>query len=146
MRKFAPFWRKKKVRSRPISRVLSWTTIHLGEASPPRSCSLPERSAGRAIAFLFGLAPDGVYPAAECYHRRGALLPHLFTLTSPAGLWRYIFCGTFHRLTPPRCYLAPCPVEPGLSSKEKILQRLSGRHPGENCNRERRVLPVWRQF
>jgi len=30
---------------------------------------------------LFGLAPDGVYPAIECCHRRGALLPHHFTLT-----------------------------------------------------------------
>jgi len=29
---------------------------------------------------------------------------------------RYIFCGTFHGLAPPRCYLAPCPKEPGLSS------------------------------
>ena len=29
---------------------------------------------------------------------------------------RYVFCGTFRRLTPPRRYLAPCPVEPGLSS------------------------------
>ena len=26
------------------------------------------------------------------------------------------FCCTFRRLTPPRCYLAPCPMEPGLSS------------------------------
>ena len=30
--------------------------------------------------------------------------------------WRYIFCGTFRRLSPPRRYLAPCPPEPGLSS------------------------------
>ena len=29
---------------------------------------------------------------------------------------RYIFCGTVHRLAPSRRYLAPCPVEPGLSS------------------------------
>ncbi len=29
---------------------------------------------------------------------------------------RYLFCGTFHGLAPPRCYLAPCPKEPGLSS------------------------------
>jgi len=29
---------------------------------------------------------------------------------------RYIFCGTFRRLAPPRHYLAPCPAEPGLSS------------------------------
>ena len=31
--------------------------------------------------FLFGLAPGGVCHAAKCYHRRGALLPHRFTLT-----------------------------------------------------------------
>ncbi len=31
---------------------------------------------------LFGLAPGGVYRAAACYHPRGALLPHLFTLTT----------------------------------------------------------------
>ncbi len=34
----------------------------------------------------------------------------------PAETGRYIFCGTFRRLSPPRCYLASCPVEPGLSS------------------------------
>ena len=63
---------------------------------------------------LFGLAPGGVYRAANCYQSRGALLPHLFTLTGRGR--RYIFCGTFHGLTPPRRYLAPCPKEPGLSS------------------------------
>src|SRR6186713_1178994 len=30
---------------------------------------------------LFGLAPGGVCRAVECCHRRGALLPHRFTLT-----------------------------------------------------------------
>jgi len=30
---------------------------------------------------------------------------------------RYIFCCTFRRLAPPRRYLAPCPAEPGLSSR-----------------------------
>ncbi len=29
---------------------------------------------------------------------------------------RYIFCGTFRRLSPPRRYLALCPMKPGLSS------------------------------
>ena len=29
---------------------------------------------------------------------------------------RYPFCCTFRGLTPPRRYLAPCPMEPGLSS------------------------------
>src|SRR6478735_5218368 len=31
---------------------------------------------------LFGLAPGGVCRAVECCHRRGALLPHHFTLAS----------------------------------------------------------------
>ena len=30
---------------------------------------------------LFGLAPNGVWPATRCYQRHGALLPHHFTLT-----------------------------------------------------------------
>ena len=57
-------------------------------------------------------------PCHRCCHRRGAPLPHHFTLTGTSNevLRRYIFCGTFRRLTPPRRYLAPCPVEPGLSS------------------------------
>ena len=38
---------------------------------------------------------------------------HPYRVTSDR---RYIFCGTFRRLTPPRRYLAPCPMEPGLSS------------------------------
>jgi hypothetical protein len=72
---------RKGERSRPISRVLSWTIIHLGLLSPATSSDLPESAAGNGKAFLFGLAPGGVYLAAECYHLRGALLPHHFTLT-----------------------------------------------------------------
>ena len=51
-------------------------------------------------------------PCRYCYQQRGALLPHLFTLARR----RCIFCGTFHELTLSRCYLAPCLMEPGLSS------------------------------
>ena len=69
--------------SRRISRVLSWAIIHLGLLSPVSSSDLPEDIAGRDIAFLFGLAPGGVYHAASCYQLRGALLPHHFTLTCP---------------------------------------------------------------
>ena len=115
--------RIKKRSSQPVSRVLSWTVIHLGRASPRASSDLPGsragrtlRSAERAQAPLFGLAPSGVYRAASCYQSRGALLPHLFTLTGAEALRRCIFCGTFRRLAPPRRYLAPCPEEPGLSS------------------------------
>ena len=74
----------KKIKvSQPISRVLSWTIIHLRPASP-RTCSgLPEPNASSINGFLFGLAPSGVYTATNCYQSRGALLPHLFTLTEP---------------------------------------------------------------
>jgi hypothetical protein len=86
-RRFAPLTRQGGG-SRPISRVLSRTVIHLGRASPHASCDLPGSTRGPRAATrtsqapLFGLAPDGVYRAAECCHRRGALLPHLFTLTA----------------------------------------------------------------
>ncbi len=49
--------------SQPVSRVLSWTIINLGCFSQNTSSSLPEPSTGRAIRFLFGLTPSGVYRA-----------------------------------------------------------------------------------
>ena len=49
--------------NQPISRVLSWTVIHLGSESPLTSSDLPESGAGSTYGFLFGLAPGGVYPA-----------------------------------------------------------------------------------
>ncbi len=72
---------QKRGGSRPVSRVLSRTVIPLGRSSPNASSDLPGSRAGHASAPLFGLAPDGVYRAAVCCHPRGALLPHLFTLT-----------------------------------------------------------------
>ncbi|KKN00486.1 hypothetical protein LCGC14_1137360 [marine sediment metagenome] len=65
-------YKLRKKASSPISRVLSWTVIHLGPASPQASSNLPESSAGHAIGLLFGLAPGGVYlrrellPATRC--------------------------------------------------------------------------------
>ena len=69
-----------------ISRVLSTTIIHLGQPSPTASSNLPGSPLGTGGADephtpLFGLAPGGVYRAANCYQSRGALLPHHFTLT-----------------------------------------------------------------
>jgi len=101
--------------SQSISRVLSRAVIYLGCLSPGTSSSLPKLSAGHTIEFLFGLAPSGVYLAVSCYQLRGALLPHLFTLTlNKSG--RFLFCGTFRKLALPRRYLALYPMEPGLSS------------------------------
>ena len=52
---------------------------------------------------LFGLAPNGVWPATYCYQMRGAPLPHLFTLTcaAKAAIGGFAFCSTFRRVTAP---------------------------------------------
>ena len=58
-----------KRKSRPISRVLSRTVIHLGCKSPCSSSNLPRNRAGNASVPLFDLAPGGVYraaPVASC--------------------------------------------------------------------------------
>jgi len=62
--------------------------IHLRRVLPHAWSDLPGNSCGphsvsRHYVSLFGLAPDGVYPATGV-NRRGALLPHHFTLTTLA--------------------------------------------------------------
>jgi hypothetical protein len=53
-----------------------------------------------------------VLPPARCA-LTAPFHPYLIPLR---GHRRYLLCGTFRRLAPPRRYLAPCPPEPGLSS------------------------------
>ena len=87
-----------------------------------------ERRGPRLITPLFGLAPGGVYPAAGV--TTGAVRSYRTFSPLPAPGGRYVFCGTFRGLAPPRRYLAPCPVEPGLSSPPRnAAQRLPGRLP-----------------
>ena len=82
---------------------------------------------GQPLRPLFGLAPEGVYPAARITPRRGGLLPHRFTLTPQAvlanGARRFVFCGTFlpaasgPQYPPgPKAWRTSCPMESGLSS------------------------------
>jgi len=87
--------------------------------SPSRTACFPIWSCSR-----WGLPCRGMLPPARC-----ALTAPFHPCRRLAALWRYVFCGTFRRLAPPRRYLAPCPVEPGLSSTTKRSQRLSGRLP-----------------
>ena len=117
----------------PISRVLSRTVIHLGHASPRASCDLPgdtrgPRAAARGcsspylVLLRVGFTLPLMLPPARC------------ALTAPFHPYRrehspnrrYLFCGTFRGLTSPRRYLAPCPMEPGLSSPSEWKERLSG--------------------
>ncbi len=104
----------------PISRVLSRVIIHLRNRSPCTSSDLPEPSYGPQhlssylVLLQVGFTLPFVLPPTRCaltapfhpYRSTGIHLPSR----------RYIFCGTVHRLAPSRRYLAPCPVEPGLSS------------------------------
>ena len=56
---------REKVRSGPVSRVLSWTVIYLEPTLPSVSSALPERSAGHTIALLFAFAPEGACQATR---------------------------------------------------------------------------------
>ena len=107
-----------KWRSRPVSRVLSWTTIPLGPASRQGSSSAPGDGPSQPIVPLFGLAPGGVYRALRRWpRRRWALTPPFHPYHAPLrAVRRSVLCCTSRRLAPPRRYLAPCSVEPGLSS------------------------------
>jgi hypothetical protein len=123
--------------SRPVSRVLSGAQeaylsspgaiIHLGCTSPHTSSDLPGDSRGPRFAILrrdgsppylvllrVGFTvPPALAGAVRSYRTFSPLPPRA------SGGWRFVFCGTFRGLAPPRHYLAPCPVEPGLSSAPK---------------------------
>ena len=133
-------WRSGKRRSRPISRVLSWTVIPLGATSPLRSSNLPGPDAGRAMRSLFGLAPGGVCRAGLLPDSRCALTAPFQPYLIPCGPSAVSFCCTFRRLAPPRRYLAPCPVEPGLSSALFPMTRLSGRLRHLHCRTAAQTL------
>jgi hypothetical protein len=107
--------------SQPISRVLSRTVIYLGLLSPTTSSSLPELLARTVRAlrreFLFGLAPSGVYRAIIVTNnavRSYRTLSPLPAINCLGGLLSAALAVDIN--IPPRSYLAPCPMEPGLSS------------------------------
>ena len=133
--------RKKKAVSRVLSRPKHRAAmiIHLGQPLPTASSDRTRRLQAS------NLSPTSTHPALANRRREclpiwsctgwglpnpgvttgiGALLPHRFTLAKePRTLtshtvspWRFVFCGTFLRVTPTGCYPAPCSAEPGLSS------------------------------
>ena len=117
-------------RSSPISRVLSWTVIHLGSASPQTSSNLPEPSVRKNTSFkkmkravpIRSCFRRGL-PSHICCHIRGALLPHLLTFSYyPKVKGSLNFFSTIRQ-----SLLQPSPgvtrrrfsVKPGLSSPYK---------------------------
>ena len=118
--------RPARFESQPVSRVLSGIIIHLDWKSPSSLKQPTRKRRGPRHSFPIWSCSGWGLPCRSCYHARGALLPHHFTLTSRDQLinnWRYTLCCTGRRLSPPRRYLAPCPVEPGLSSSPASLAR-----------------------
>ncbi len=114
--------------SRPISRVLSWAIIHLRGLSPDPCSSLPERTRGpRSTRSYLALLRVGFAEPRDVAARAVRSYRTISPLPVPEGHRRYAFCCTFRRLAPPRRYLAPCPMEPGLSSP--LRARLPGRLP-----------------
>ena len=87
-------------------------------------------------------------PCHSCYQKRGALLPHRFTLACArlaASHRRSTLCCTFRRLATPGRYPAPCPVELGLSSTRSGRAAILTRLP--NCQTvPRRGLEPPRRF
>ncbi len=111
-------------------------TIPLGRSLPNASRDQPGRRREDALAVemtllgvppLFGLAPGGVYPAVLRCRRRGALLPHPFTLTAGKRR-RFAFCGTIPRVAPAGRY--PAPYFPGARTflSPAVADKKSG-HP-----------------
>ena len=144
--------------SRSLSRVLFpplmlWRAviIYLGPGLLQDSSDQTQDAAGHCIVFLFGLAPDGVYPAPAV--TGGAVSSYLAVSPLPKegpylvpqhlSLWdnhiyswyqvrsffrRYLFCGTLLALTGSPRYGPSFPAELGLSSPPR---KFSGRsdHP-----------------
>jgi len=112
-------------RSRPVSRVLSRTVIHLDVRHRTPQATYPGTDTDRVVCQAFTwqefpylvllrvgfTVPSYVTTDAVRSYRTISPLPVL-----RKALRRYTFCCTGRGLTSPRCYLAPCPVEPGLSS------------------------------
>ena len=118
--------------------------IHLGQALPTASSDRTRRLPGeqpvshlipprflRDEPKMMGTPPYLVllrvgFAESRCHHRDWCALTAPFhpyqggTMHSGrpfrAWAWRFVFCGTFLRVTPTGRYPAPCSAEPGLSS------------------------------
>jgi hypothetical protein len=89
---------------------------------------VPEAEASGSLP-IWSCSVWGLPCLAHCCDS-GALLPHLFTLTSMLPPGRYVFCGTFRRMArpskaghPPGRYPAHCSAEFGLSSRLSTSDR-----------------------
>ena len=130
-----------QVRSRPLSRVLSWTTIPLGAASPQRSSSAPGCGSSRSIAPLFGLAPGGVCRAPRRWPRGRCALTapfhhHHAHLAMPFGCLLSVALSVGSRRPGVTWHLAL--GSPDFPRRGRAATRLSWPTPRGHCRMGRR--------
>lgn len=101
------------------------TRKHLRAAGTgPQACAFPY-----LVLLQVGFAVPRPSPAVRWSLTRAiSPLPKPFPLTGPV-FGRFVFCGTFPRVTPGGRYPPPCPLESGLSST--LLRR---DHPADSSN------------
>ena len=89
----------------------SWMRVAAHLERPTRELVWAHSTLPYSVLLRVGFTvPQSVATCAVRSYRTFSPLPHI-------AVRRFVFCGTFRRLAPPRRYLAPCPAEPGLSSK-----------------------------
>ena len=97
---------------------------HLSGTMVAQRLKRPTRGLGRAAlehpliwpCSGWGLPSQPGHPGCWC-----ALTAPFHPYPDSAG--RFVFCGTFPRVTPGGRYPPPCPVEPGLSSRSRSCAR-----------------------
>jgi len=111
-----------------VSRILSWVIISLGPLLPTASSCLPKGSspkwrngAGRSSPSYLALLQTGFAVPARLPGTAVGSYPTISPLPADCTCAnkiyrRFVFCGTFRRVSPPGSYPASCPVESGLSS------------------------------
>ena len=114
-----------RFRSRPVSRILSWSN-HLSGPRCRRSAAYLDLG-GQPRRSCLALHRVGFAAAAVSPRRRCALTAPFHPYRprrsrATAQLRRCRFCGTFPRVSPGRRYRPPCPAVSGLSSKAYLLE------------------------
>ena len=112
-----------------ISRVLYWTVIYPGRASPRGSSDRGGR--GGPPSCLHCILHRVGFTSPVCYQAAGELLPRLSILTaqSRSAARRFLSVALSLESPPPAVNRYPCPAVPGLSSCPKACDRLFTSHP-----------------
>ena len=89
-------------------------------------CTMPRTVASRAVRSYRTLSP---LPDPAC-----------------AGHRRFALCCTCRKLALPRRYLAPCPMEPGLSSPPSVSPERDGKEAATVWSTPRRIIGYYALF